>query len=222
MSRKLRWQRFALILGLLTFFSMGCTPATIWTLFGGDKKRPAEHPLKAKDKKDEITIAILPNAVATLGTDFAGVHRELAEIAAKRFMEETKDDKHPIKVIELSKVEKFQAANPNWKIMTPGKIAKQLGADYLIDLDVREISMFQPDYGREAFAGKALISVATWDADEPDKAINQYVLSPQSNPKTASTTTPDQYRREFVDRIAAELAWKHVPQSQRTIGPSMR
>src|SRR5438270_10052419 len=135
MSRVLTTRRAVLAGGVLAFAGLGCSPSTLWFLMRGDDKVKPEIPLPAKEGKKEVTVAILANGSPTMSYDFAGAERELAALVAQKMTAGTKEDKHPIRVIEQAKVDKFKAANAaNWKTLSGGAIGKQLGADYLIDL----------------------------------------------------------------------------------------
>ena len=219
-KRTLRWGHYAVMLGLVTLASIGCTPATIWHLASGDRKKPAEYPLPAKGEKKTVTVAILPTAAPTLGVDFAGVDREITTILARRLVEESKDDRRPIQVIEQSKVDKFLSSNPNWKVMSPGLIGKQLGADYLLDINVDSITLFGSQYGREAYSGRAQIKVLVYDTDTPDSPMREYVHTSSAPAKDANGSSPSQYRQWFVERISVELAFRHVAHAtEHELGP---
>lgn len=223
MGRPTRYSRlglFALLFGLVSLASIGCTPATLWWLTKGDGKTPAAYPLAAKKDKEKVTVVILPTASPTLGIDFAGVDREIATMFGRRLVEESKTDRRPIEVIEQAKLDKFLASNPNWKVLPPGEISKQLGADYLLDMSVDSISLFQSQYGREAYSGKAQIKVVVYDSDSPSTVKNEYVHTAAAPAKDVNGGSPAQYRQWFVERIGIELAFKHVSHApERDLSP---
>lgn len=193
----------------------GCNPATLlWFMNRGDGKAPPKYPLAPKDDKAEVTVALLVTASPTLSVEFAGIHRELGDLLARKLEAETKDVKKPlkpIKVIEQAKVDRYLSANPNWKVTSPGNIAKGLGADYLIDLTVSQIGLYSAEYGREACAGSATIAGAVYDAESPDRVKWEYVHTSNPGPQGAGVMTAPVYRKWFVDRLASELAWRHAP-----------
>src|SRR4051794_32416987 len=100
MSRVVTTRRALLAGGLLAFAGMGGNPATLYFLMRGDDKVKPEIPLPVKEGKKEVTVVILANGSPSLGYDFAGAERELAALTAQKMMIETKEDKHPIRVIE--------------------------------------------------------------------------------------------------------------------------
>lgn len=209
------------VLALAVAAGAGCTPAALSILTSGDQKKPPEHPLPVKGDKKEVTVAVLPSADPGVGGEFIGVERELARLLGKKLAEGTKDAKKvkPIKVIELSKVEKYTSDHPMWQVSSAGKVGQALGADYLLDMRVNSISMYDPAMSREAYVGQATITVAVYDSDDPDRPMMEYV-HPSHQPAKDTNVPPSQYRQLFLDRLATELSWRHVPHvSERELGP---
>lgn len=201
----------------------GCNPATfLWFLNRGDGKQPPAYPLTPKEKQEEVTVALLITASPTLPMEFAGVERELATMLSRKLVAESKDAKKPlkpIKVIEQNKVDKYLASNPNWKVSSPGTIAKGVGADYLLDISIGSISLYSSDFGREACQGNATLQVAVYDADEPGSPKSNYPMSFTCPASNAGLTAPAQYRNQFLEQLARKLAFQHVPHpSEMEIG----
>ena len=92
--------------GLGTVAGVGCAnpAASMYFLFRGDEKVPAEHPLVPKGEQKEVTVAILTSTSGSLPMDFAGVDRELGALVGKAMAETTKEDKHPVRVVDPAKV----------------------------------------------------------------------------------------------------------------------
>jgi hypothetical protein len=177
---------------------------------GDDKVKP-EIPLPAKDGKKEVTVVILANGSPGLAYDFAGAERELVALVAQRMMMEMKEDKHPIRVIEQGKVDKFKASNPNWKTMSGGAVGKALGADYVIDLTLTSMSMYQPEYGKEFFQGRASVQVVVYDTATPDKPLRDYIHNAMEQPESTASRSPAGYRKWFIEKVAEEVAYRHIP-----------
>ncbi len=212
--RSTAWRRWVIGLGLLALASMGCSPSTLWFLMRGDDKKPPEVPLPAKEGKKEVTVAILASAAPTLGADpaFAGTERELAVLVGQRMAEETKDDRRPIRVIDQAKIEHFKATAPqDWRVMDPAAVGKKLGADYVLDLTLESMSIFQPEYGREFYQGRATGTVAVYDTDKPGQKLQDYPLLSVGEQRSTAALTPAGYRKWFVTKVATEIANRHVP-----------
>jgi hypothetical protein len=212
-QRSKAWQKWAVLTGLLALTGMGCSASTLGFLFRDDK-RPPEIPLPAKEGKKQVTVAILANASPTLSADpaFAGVERELAALLGQRLAEETKDDRRPIQVIEPSKVEHFKATSAqDWRVMDPAAVGKKLGADYVLDLTLESMSIYQPEYGREFYQGRATGQVTVYDTDKPGQKFQDYPLLSMGEQRSTAAVTPAGYRKFFIEKVAREIAHRHIP-----------
>ena len=203
------------VAGLGVVTGMGCAnpAASMYFLFRGDEKVPAEHPLPAKGEKKEVTVAILTSTSGSLPMDFAGVDRELGGLVGKALIETTKDDKAPVKVVDPAKVDKAKGApGRDWRAVPAGEIGKQVGADYVLDLTVTGMGIYSPEFGKEYYSGKADIQVAVFDcAAKEGGAYRQYTHTSKYPTKSTEAVTPAGYRQAFLQRLANEIAWKHVP-----------
>jgi hypothetical protein len=200
------------LLGLiLACGGAGCTPASLWWLARGNGKVAAQYPLPAKEGKNDVTLLIIGSAPATLPVEFVGVDRELAVRIGRKMVDETKDDKKPIRVIDASKLDQFKAARSDWKILTPGQIGVELGADYVLDVGITSISLYSHDFGREVPQGRASLQVYVYDTSEPNRTFWEYGHDSAPRATDAPMLSVANYRRWFLDRIATEIAWKHIP-----------
>ena len=224
MSRANRvWRRRAVLGGLVAVFGLGCSPSSLWFLMRGDDKRQPEIPLPAKKDKDHVTVAILANGSPTLGIDFAGAERELATLVGKRMADETQKDEHPIRVVEASKVERLKhTPGRDWRTANPAALGKELGVDYVLDLTLNSMTMYQPEYGREFYQGRASLQVVVYDTEKPDAPIQDYVHNSMSPEKSTAAVTPAFYRKHFIDQVATEIAHRHIPHMAVRELPAMR
>src|SRR5262249_10305667 len=153
--------------GVLT---IGCSPLqSIGFLLHKDDKIPAKYPLRPKegpkkDKDEELVILILCDRGARVPQEFAGVNNELTTSLAKKFPEFAKENKEKIKVVAPEQVSKFKAQNPTtWKGMHATQIGKKLGADYVLDITLSNISIYNPGSGREIYEGRAEVYVDMYE-----------------------------------------------------------
>jgi hypothetical protein len=213
-QRSTAWRRWVIGLGLLAFASMGCSPSTLWFLMRGDDKREPMHPLPCKEGKDEVTVALFAWGSPALGMDpsFAGAERELATLIGQRMAAETKGDRRPIRIVEPSKVEKAKRQpGQDPRTMNLAAAGKELGADYVIDLTVNSMSIYQPEFGREFYQGRAQLQVVVWDTDKPDAPYQDYFHPSIGEQKSTAVLSPAGYRKYFLNRVATELAHRHIP-----------
>ena len=198
---------------------VGCNPvAASYFLFRGDSKVPAECPLLPKDDKKEVSVAVIvtaPNAPV----EFAGVERDLASQINKRMVEQTKDGKIPIKPVDRAKIDKLRS-DPQFAALSAAQIGKKLGADYVIELTVASITLYEPQTGKLFYMGQATIEGAVYDSATGDQT-NKYFVNPKLESKPTTDVLMQQYKTKLLSRMADEVTWKHVPHANdQQITPS--
>lgn len=188
----------------------GCNPASsLYFLFRGDGKTPAEFPLLPKGEKKEVNVVILVTAPAT-GLEFAGVDRELGAAVARKLFDQTKEGKFPVRAVETAKLDKFKAANPTWKAMSAADIGKGVNADYVLDLTLANIDLYQPQTGKLMYQGRASVEASVYDVPNGGGQMAKYFVNPKLEECPAGDILPNQYKAKLLNRIADEVTWKHV------------
>ena len=205
------WSRRAALLGVVTIACTGCTPASLWWLARGEGKVAAEKPLPPKEGQKELTILVLGSAPPTMPIEFVGVERDIAARVGRKFTDETKGDDHPMTAIDQAKVDDFKASHPDWRVLSPGHIGKELGADYVVDIGLIDISLYSHDFGKEVPQGRASTMVYVYDTADPDRTFAEYGHDCAPKGTDSRILSPANYRRWFLDRLSTELAWKHIP-----------
>lgn len=224
MNRTGKWARRAVWGTLVVVLTVGCNPlTTIGFIFHRDAKIPAEYPLRPKegpkkDKDEEIKVLVICGQRPGGGIpfEFAGLDRELATTIAKRMPEEAKANKEQVAVIPPAKFDKFKIDNPNWRTMRPDQIGKRLGADYVLDVMVANVQVYQPGSRNMLYEGRAEVEVLVYDliggSGEPQHYPHQFIYRPNHTPDATDSTgvNLNLYKQGFVDRLAMEIVWKHL------------
>lgn len=216
MNRSNKWWRIfqcGLVASLLVA-TVGCNPALLWFLNRGDDKTPAQYPLEAKDGKKEYTVAIVATAKPALLSypEFSGIDRELAANFAQMIVEETAKDKSKVRVIDQAKVNEIRNKNPlNWDIANRSQLAKDLGADHLIEVDISKFSLYDKDFGRDVCKGTAAVNVKVYDAKGDGSAKIEYSHTSQPPLRPTDGSTPMAYKQILLKHLAKDLMHKHVP-----------
>jgi hypothetical protein len=216
-----RWARRGVWAGLVAVAAIGCNPlTTIGFLLHKDTPIPAPYPFRPKegekaDKDQEIKVLVLCDHPTVVTYEFAGADRELAGMLAKRLPELAKENKDEIAVIPPAELDKFKMRNPDWKTMRPARIGKALGADYVLDVNVGNVNVYQPQSGRRIYEGRAEVEVDVYDvtAAAADGPAHHYT-HPFVYPKTGMLATDDvplsRFRQLFLERLALEVARQHI------------
>jgi hypothetical protein len=220
MNRTGKWAKRAVWLTLAAVLSFGCSPLTsIAFLLHKDDKVPAKYPLRHKDEKDApkkeaITVAILTSQQGAGGDpEFARVDQQLARDLAKLLPEFARPTKQKIEVVPPSKMDQFKLSNRNWRSMRASEIGKKLGADFVLDIALSRISIYQPGSANQIYEGRAEVSVDVYDVSDAGEPIHHYIhnfLYPKAGFRDATTIPAGQFRMEYVGQLAKELALYHV------------
>jgi len=142
------------------------------------------------------------------------VHNDLTTMLARRLPESAKANKEKITVVSPEQVNKFKLGNPTWNTMKPAQIGKKLGADYVIDVTLSNIGVYQQGSAREIYEGRAEVYVDVFDVNaasvEPkDKYIHQF-LYPKTGMIAASNLPLSQFKQKFVEQLAQEIIQYHL------------
>lgn len=225
-----RWWKRGVWAALAVVGTIGCNPlSTIAFLTHRDEPVPAPYRLRPAegekaDKEKEIKVLVLCEHATGVTFEFAGADRELAGMMAKRLPELAKENKDKLAVVPAAELDKFKMKNPDWRGMRPARIGKALGADYVLDVNVGNVNVYQPGSGRKIYEGRAEVEVEVYDTTAPaaDGPLHHYThpyLYPKSGMKVVEDVPLNRFKQEFLERLALELARKHVDYKQAaTIG----
>jgi hypothetical protein len=214
------WAKRGVWLTLAAVVAIGCNPITLpFVLLRTEAKIPAQYPLRPKegpkrDKDEEIKVLVLAGmAPGSVTVEFAGAEREVAAAVAKKLPEVGKANKEAFTVIPPHQLDTFKMQNPNWRSMRAGAIGKKLGADYVIELSVSGLQMYQPGTVNSIYEGQAQVAVEVSDtAETTGEPKHRYVHSFRHPgfPRAVDSMPPAQFRLEFIDKLAQEIVFRHV------------
>ncbi len=219
-----KWARRAVWGALLAVLTIGCSPlSVIGFMFGRDEKVQAPYPLtldkeamKKKDK-DEVVVLLLTQLAPGTSREFATADRELASKLAQRLPEQakesSKDKKLKMRVISPSQVDKFKMANPQWKAMSAATIGEKLGADFVLDIYLDKMRLYQPNSLNQIYQGGAEVTVNIYKVGTENGECKNYQL-PFAYPKTGirdpGAIGETQFRTMYLDNLTAEIIRYHV------------
>ena len=215
-----KWAKRGVWLTLAVVLTIGCNPITLTSvLLRSETKLPAQYPLRPKegpkkDKDEEIKVLILAGmAPGSVTVEFAGAERELAAGIAKKLPEVGAANKEKYSVIAPHQLDTFKMQNPNWRSMRAGAIGKRLGADYVLELSLSGLQMYQPGALNSIYEGRAQVNVEVTDTAEPaGEPKHRYVHSfaHPGFPRAVDSMPPAQFKLEFIDKLALDIVFRHV------------
>jgi hypothetical protein len=204
----------ALLLGILS--TMGCNLMALpfFLMPGMEPRNPAKCKLASDDKNKEVKAAILvsSNSLET-SPEFVDVDRALSDGLSRRLQEAFKANKEKVTLVSSSAVQHFKDSHPNWKEMSGREIGKFFHADYLIDLEINSLTLYEQGSFNSMYRGRAAISIAVVDVHNPSdgfKYKEEYSIEyPKSKgPLPADGSNSAQFRQMFLNTITKQLSWR--------------
>lgn len=200
---------------LFAIASFGCSPiTTAYFLFKGDGKKEATYKLDPieKDRK-EIRLLVMASNGPGLDWEFAGLDREVASETGKQLAQGSKTEKNPFVVTSPEAVDRFKQQHPNWRTMHPSEIAKEVQADYVIDISVLGINLYQPGTGKIVYEGNSQAQIMVYQSGVKQVKY-EYTHNTTQHPRSADSIPVAQYKTELVKRFGYEIACRHMKHAE--------
>jgi hypothetical protein len=201
--------------GLFLLLGVICTGCNVMALPYFILPEPTIEPkfkLASEDKEREVRVVLLASSnVMETRAEFLRIDRELSQQVGLQMQHAFKENKEKVTVVPTSRVEKFKDENPTWKAMSPKEIGAHFKADYVIDLEIHAISLYEQGSDNMLYMGRASVAVDVVDVHKPAEGFvyqTEYTIEyPRRGPLPASSNNPAQFRQRLLTRIAKELAW---------------
>lgn len=200
------------------FAGTGCGSNPIvliaYLLNNGDPKTPAEYPLKPRPKheKEEVKVVVLTSCDPSCmnEADLIGIDRMVGSEFINLLESRCKDNKEFVTVLKMQALDDFKRKHVDWKAMHPIEIGKQLKADYVIEIEVVSVSIYEPRSHQELLKGQTTISVKAYDLakqnQEPAFSPAEYNIDyPPGRPQSRDDVPLSTFRQKFTKYIAAKL-----------------
>jgi hypothetical protein len=214
-----RMSRRSMFLGLgFAAISLGCgaNPFLIPGLFSGGRESrvPAEFALKPQPRQSDVKVVILVSSkTGALPSDLIGVDRMLNAELITILDTRCRENEEKVLILKMPRIDEYKADHVNWRTIRPYDIGKELGADYVIDVEIAEMDLFKPGSRNDWLQGHATVAVNAYDLHKPLKeASYKYDYNteyPQGREmEVESPAQVSAFRRKFVERIASDISMK--------------
>ncbi len=209
-----KWKARLAVTALMLVAGLGCNPIllTAYLFNNEDPKSNAEYPLKPQPKheKDEVKVVILTSCAPGISSEMIGIDRLLASEIIPLLETRCVENKEKVTVLKSAPLDTYKKQNPDWRQRHPKEIGEYFKANYVIDIEVLDISIYAPGTRRELLRGHAKVAVAAYDMS---KQLNEPSFSPPEFniefPKTHDVPVIEEptstFRQRFVKRIAQDL-----------------
>lgn len=205
-----RWRLAALILGLI-IMNLGCGPQTLFFLLPfPDPTFPPEFSLIKPEKKDPKVVIMVAHAQLQTNSDLQFSDRELEEALIKQLTERYKVNKEKVTLIPSFKVREYKSRHTDWKSRSPFEIGKDLKADYVINVEINKISLYEKGSINTLYRGRAEIFVSVTDVNGPEEQgpvfTKDYVAQyPGTGPEPTDYSI-NIFRTRFINRMARDMS----------------
>jgi hypothetical protein len=217
MARKLTGRRIVAGVLLALVAGLGCNPLLIPTYFFQglrNGKIPSEYDFfdkaKAAKKKKEIKVVVLSERGRSLTPEFVSAERTITTMFVNQLRINFTQNKEHVVVVPPGDVEKFKREHDDWRAMDTSEIAKQFEADYVIDVEIAQISIYERGT-RELYHGHCRIPMRIVDADKnapeifpPHDYETDYPSGGEMIPATEMSS--DRFQQKFYSKIAVDMA----------------
>lgn len=210
-------QRVVLI-GLLLLavtFGLGCNMLSVpfFLLQPEPKEKAALKRVAAADKEQEVTVVVLVSGGLENRPELLRADRDLSFRIAKHLQELCKANEENVKVVSPVKVEQFKNEHPGWRTMDVDEIARRFAADYVINVEVEQLSMYQKGSSNLLYRGDAQLSVTLVDASDPSvptEAPLQIIYPDESRGGAipVDDEPPQKFKNDFFEKIATQVSWQ--------------
>jgi hypothetical protein len=209
-----RLQMLLILIVASAGLTLGCNPQTLNFIlmpFVDDKDAP-ECKIASEDKKKEVTVALV-TSFGSLETrpEMLAVDAELGERVAAVIRKRAVINKEKIAFVPASKVRTLMNQSAA-STLSPQEIGEKLKANYVINLEINNITLYEKGSFNQLFRGKTEIAVACVDVGKPrgEGTIFQKIYTREypgaRGPIDAGNSSLLEFRTKFLDMIAYDIA----------------
>ena len=204
---KLRLTAF-LMVGFLA--SLGCNPASLTYFLIPPPKIPAKMPLT--ENKDDPTVVIVVSHTSQLQntTELFNADRLIANRLTEVLKRQYKLNRKKVNIIDPYKVWDYRSSHPNWALEGPRPIGDHFKADYVINIEIDKMTLYQKKTHNLLYQGQAELSISVTDMNAPEgqsPRSEPYVTTfPATHPVSANDYSVGIFRSKFIDYMANDLS----------------
>lgn len=206
-------RRLLALIALTILCTAGCNPVTslYFMAMGFDPKIEPECKLSSDDKKKDVRVLVLTYSALETRPELLAADRELSVLVSQKLTEAFKENKEKVTILSPAKVQRYKDEHPNWQALGPDEIGKCFHADYVINLELSSLTLFDAHCYNQMLRGTAEISVTVHDMSKPgEEPIFKTEYSteyPKGRQVPVSDTSPQKFRLQFLTRVATDLSW---------------
>lgn len=206
-----QWHRRGFLLGLCgTLLAAGCSfPGAMYFLMPEAKEPAGCKRLASEDKKEEIKVVVWTYVPLETREEFVQVDQRLAELLAQQINQMSKENNEKVTVVSPRKVEVYKNEHPDWNSIDPVKVGRYFQADYVINVEINKLSLYEPNTHETLLRGRANFRVKLVDVKHPDESPSFQNFNDMYPNEARFVDGSDMDRFSFRDVFLAHTA-KHL------------
>jgi hypothetical protein len=199
----------------------GCNFPTAMYFLMPEAKEPAEcKKLASEDAKKEVKVVLWTYMNLDPRPEFIQSDRLLSTMLAEEIRRLSEENKEKVTVIKPSLVEAYKSRHPEWQSMDPEKVGRDFNADYVINLEIDKLTLYQPSSHESLFQGRAHIHVAVVDMKQggemQSKEFSDQYPSESRGGLSQFDVAVSDFREQFLRHVARRLAFYFVDHQKRS------
>jgi len=200
---------------LVASLSAGCNIMALpfFLIPGMEPKHDPKCKLASDDKEKEVKAVIIASSGLETRPEFLRIDRELSRLGCVQFQEGFKKNKEKVTMVATSQVEKYKDEHPNWRSQDSEEIGKYFNADYVIDLEIDSLSLYEQGSANTLFRGRADVSITAVNVHQATEGPiykEEYRCEyPRARgPIPVDGNNAAQFRQRFLSVVAREISWR--------------
>jgi len=204
-----RWRLAGLVATVVMVCGCNLISLPYFLLFGYDDRY--EPACAVFDKpKEQIKVLLVAAVAPETHQEFLRADRVLCELLARYLAKQYKEAKVKVVLVPMNQVENYKDKHPNWQsdLIAMGDC---FHADYVINLDLDKLSLYQPNSMGQFFQGHAEVAATVLDVHNPDEnPVWQKSLTytyPTHGPESIfDTPNASEFRDKFLSYMVKQLS----------------
>lgn len=213
---------FCLVPCIACFSLAGCSfPQCLYFLMPEAKDAAELKRLAGEDGKKEAKVVLWAYMTEpTTGEEFIQADRHLTKNLAEEIQRLSETNGEKVTVVKPNLVEQYKSKHPDWQSFELTKVGHDLDADYVINLEIGKLRLYEPNTNQQLYRGQAEIQVSVVDMKHPDDVLSKEFDDRYPNEAHGSTSTFDEswqrFREKFMQHLSKRLAFYFVNHQKRT------
>jgi hypothetical protein len=199
----------------------GCSfPQNLYFILPEDKD-PAEckRLVGEKGKKEPVKVVLWTEMSLDPREEFIQADRHLAVKLVEEIHRLSEENHEKLDIVKPNLVEQYKSSHPNMQAVDLEKVGHDFKADYVIDLEILELSLYERGANQQIYRGQTRIGVSVLDMKHPDdikyKEFNDRYPTEARGDMTPFELTPTAFREKFLEHVAKRLAFFFVDHKRR-------